>query len=127
MELEHQQPKFTIDDVMRICEGYRINCNGRIVPGYPLRYNTPISLAEIPMINDCVEWITKNATPRKTTNNNYGSYYLKHVIERACGRYICNGACIVAAIICGYSSIEWEGPNGYFRMAIPKKILRGGY
>lgn len=127
MASTEQESSFDMLTVKRVCEGYNINCNGKIVPGYPLRYNTPIGEPEFQMIVDCVDWINKNATPRKTTNKNHGSYYLKHVVERACGRYICNGTFIVAAIICGYSSIVWEGPNGYFKMAIQKESLRRGY
>lgn len=125
--ISQQKPQFTFNDVMRICEGYKINCNGRIISGNPMRYNTPISLAEIPMINDCIDWFTKNATPRKKMNHNYGSYYLKHVIERDCGRYICNGACIVAGIICGYRCGLWYGPNCCFNIKINKGAIYRGY
>lgn len=114
-------------DVNALCVAYDINCNGKRVWGYGQRYDTPIGKPEYQMIQDCITWLVLNTTPSKRQNLKYGSYYLKHVVERACGRYICNGTMIVAAIICGYRCSPWSGPNCYFNIKVNKGAIYRGY
>lgn len=115
-------------DVEALCKSYDINCNGRRVKGYGQRYDTPIGKPEYQMIQDCINWLVLNTTPSKRQNTNIGSsYHLKHVVERACGRYVCNGTMIVAAIICGYRCGPWSGPNCYFNIKVNKGVINRGY
>jgi len=67
----------------------------------------------------CIAWLQEHAKPRKRVNNaiGKGSYSLKHVVERAAGHYVTNGAFILAAHRLGYVVIP-EGPrspNAHFR------------
>lgn len=115
-------------DVNALCKTYDINCNGRRVKGYGQRYDTPIGKPEYQMIQDCIDWLVLNTTKSKRQNTNLGSsYYLKHVVERACGRYVCNGCMIIAGIICGYRVGPWSGPNCYFNIKVNKGAIFRGY
>ena len=58
----------------------------------------------------CLCWLADHAIPPRA-----GSYRLKHIIERWAGRYISNGACIVAMLITGQSHLRGIGsPNCTF-------------
>ncbi len=66
----------------------------------------------------CKEWITRFCKPRKTPSR-WGSYGLKHVVERFYSGpgqrgYVSNGALIAAAIACGYEPLNVNGPNAEF-------------
>lgn len=55
-------------------------------------------------------WLRANVTPIKTPKVN--SYYMKHVVETAIGRYVSNGQLIAAALIAGYShQYGTDSPN----------------
>lgn len=56
----------------------------------------------------CLRWLTDHCVPPSV-----GSYRLKHIIERWAGRYISNGACIVAMLITGQSHLR-SGTNCTF-------------
>lgn len=73
-------------------------------------------------IDLCKIWIATWTGPRKTVNLDYGSYFLKHVVERWSGEYIPNGAFIAAAIEFGCKYIR-QGPNARFNLSykLPKK------
>ncbi|WP_168566852.1 hypothetical protein [Crateriforma spongiae] len=47
-----------------------------------------------------VEWLTRRCKPIKTPRHN--SYVVKHCCERWAGRYVSNGAMIIAAERCGF-------------------------
>lgn len=49
------------------------------------------------------------------------SYWLKHVIEKAMGQYISNGATIKAAIDLGIDVVveDGDGPNGFIAVSYP--------
>jgi hypothetical protein len=67
----------------------------------------------------CEDWsdepiLTAMAALRKcdkTKHATIGSYSLKHIIERAVGRYIANGDVVVAAIALGFFVKPSYGPN----------------
>lgn len=74
-------------------------------------------------------WLLEYTEPLPTIQVAPGSYGLKHVCERAVGRYISNGALIAAAIELGY---RWrrgmrKSPNAVFafRMKVEGKRKRG--
>lgn len=55
-------------------------------------------------------WLRANVTPIKTPKVN--SYYMKHVVETAIGRYVSNGQLIAAALIAGYThQYGTDSPN----------------
>lgn len=67
-------------------------------------------------------WVKSNCEERKTTNKNFGSYWIKHRIEHATNLYISNGSCIAAFILEGYKvnrPTGW-GPNCAFNMKFLK-------
>lgn len=64
----------------------------------------------------CRAWLDEWSRPRKTINGDYGSYFLKHVVERWCGEYIPNGAFIAAAIESGCDYVR-QGPNARFNLS----------
>lgn len=47
-----------------------------------------------------VDWLA-TLTPRKTATDGPSSYGLKHIMERATGTYVTNGAFITAALLLG--------------------------
>ena len=64
----------------------------------------------------CKKWIKKWITPRKTINEEMGSYKLKHAVEKDVKDHVPNGAFIKAALELGYD-YRIEGPNAYFNMS----------
>lgn len=66
------------------------------------------------MVMETAAWLRENITPIKTPT--VGSYSMKHVMERATGRYVTNGAFIAAALIAGYT-FKYEAPNVLFGMS----------
>lgn len=80
----------------------------------------PIAYPVIPeQVELCKQWIQEFCTPR-TTPNQFGSYTLKHVVERHFGTYISNGAFIAAADAQGYAPEQGRphSPNGTFKFWI---------
>jgi len=73
-------------------------------------------LAETEAFDLCLEWL-KDVRHTKGISRRYGSYALKHWVERASGVYIPNGVFIAAAIHAGYR-VERIGdsPNAFFNM-----------
>ena len=73
---------------------------------------------EIPTqeVNLCKKWIESWITPKKSISKEYGSYHLKHAVERNSNEYISNGAFIAAAIELNYKYIQ-DGPNAHFNMS----------
>lgn len=61
-------------------------------------------------IFETAEWLRDHLTPIKTPGVN--SYRLKHIVERALGRYVTNGEVIAAALIVGY-------PHHYLGVSSP--------
>jgi hypothetical protein len=61
------------------------------------------------------QWLRENVRPIKTPKQ--GSYGMKHVVERAIGRYVANGELIAAALMTGYPMGPVEGPNTVFGMS----------
>jgi hypothetical protein len=60
-------------------------------------------------------WLRENIAPIKTPT--VGSYGMKHVVERAIGKYVTNGEFIAAALIAGYAFKYTDGPNPLFGMS----------
>ncbi|MGH3947502.1 MAG: hypothetical protein ACRDSE_00020 [Pseudonocardiaceae bacterium] len=54
-------------------------------------------------------WLRENVRPIKTPT--VGSYGMKHVVERAIGKYVTNGEFIAAALMAGYAFKHTDGPN----------------
>ncbi|MCX5124147.1 hypothetical protein [Streptomyces sp. NBC_00347] len=72
-------------------------------------------------VMETVAWLRENIAPIKTPTA--GSYSVKHVMERATGRYVMNGEFIAAALIAGYT-FTYAQPNVLFGMSArdPKRI-----
>lgn len=70
-------------------------------------------------VEEVGEWLRHNIVPRKTLNDDAHSYGLKHVAERAMGKYVSNGELIAAAIIAGYpyGRPRFGSPNTVFGMS----------
>jgi hypothetical protein len=66
------------------------------------------------MVLETAAWLRENITPIKTPT--VGSYGMKHVMERATGRYVTNGEFIAAALIVGYT-FKYTEPNVLFGMS----------
>lgn len=60
-------------------------------------------------------WLRENVAPIKTPT--VTSYGMKHVVERAIGKYVTNGEFIAAALIAGYAFKYTAGPNPLFGMS----------
>lgn len=77
------------------------------------------------MVSDAIIWLAlRPISPRRT------SYGLKHAAEAEIGRYITNGAFIVAAILVGYKPSHLDGgPNCGFHRPRSRELhhsLQGG-
>lgn len=84
-----------------------------------------IKESTLPEVLRCVDYINKYIEPRKTINFNFSSYYLKHRVEEMPGSdYVCNGAFIIAAILCGYRTAPTSnGMNSYHNMKLKKGVV----
>jgi hypothetical protein len=71
---------------------YTVNAHGLCWSGKPGQPHAAPDSAQIDLCRSFLSGCDSTKTGR------YGSYALKHVIERAVGRYISNGACIQAAV-----------------------------
>jgi hypothetical protein len=67
-------------------------------------------------VNECLDWLS-DIRMIKTICYSRGSYGLKHDVENDCGRYISNGAFIMAALMRGYPMRRNDGPNAWFAMS----------
>jgi hypothetical protein len=96
---------------------------GLCTPGDENFDRTPPDPREVEI---CKRWLRRNAAPRKTMNPRSHSYCLKHVVERAAGNYVTNGALISAAIEIGYRCKRIRGgPNAIFNMTLTEAIEDG--
>ncbi|MGW3933608.1 hypothetical protein ACWECC_36860 [Streptomyces microflavus] len=68
----------------------------------------------VAMVTETAAWLREKITPIKTPT--VSSYTVKHVMERATGRYVTNGELIAAALIVGYT-FKYEQPNVLFGMS----------
>jgi hypothetical protein len=66
------------------------------------------------MVMETAAWLRENITPIKTPT--VSSYTVKHVMERATGRYVTNGEFIAAALVAGYT-FKYDQPNVLFGMS----------
>jgi hypothetical protein len=69
-----------------------------------------------PTVLEIGAWLRENIRPIKTPS--VGSYGMKHLVERAIGKYVTNGEFIAAALISGYSFKYRGGPNMQFGMSL---------
>ncbi|WP_019311232.1 hypothetical protein [Kocuria rhizophila] len=60
-------------------------------------------------------WLIENIAPIKTPT--VGSYHMKHVVEKAIGKYVSNGELIAAALVAGYAFKYTDGPNPLLGMS----------
>lgn len=75
----------------------------------------------------CARWLRECAVPVARVVDFRTSYYLKHVVEWWCKKYVSNDAFIEAARRAGYR-IEMSGPNAYLNLKVVKPTeeeLRG--
>jgi hypothetical protein len=81
---------------------------------YGVDYNSAPSPTQL---DDCKQWLLTYAKKtRRPDGKCLNSYYLKHVVERAVGHYISNGALIQAAIALGFEYSLIDGPNALFHI-----------
>lgn len=66
-------------------------------------------------VRQIADWLRANVTPIKTPT--VGSYGMKHIAEKAIGRYVSNGELIAAALTVGYTYRHNDGPNAEFGMS----------
>jgi len=66
------------------------------------------------------EWLN-HVGKAKSINGRDSSYGLKHVVEKATGKYCSNGEFICAAIHMGFK-FRRHGPNADFNMSVPDLI-----
>ena len=73
----------------------------------------------LPDIVAAHDWLVANIAKTKTPpHNGLGSYTVKHIAERALGRYISNGQLIAAALLAGYPMRQHhDSPNPTFAMS----------
>ena len=95
-------------------EKIKITANGFEIPG-----NKSYGPPDPEQVRLCVKWIEENTKVLKTIRPNAGSYYLKHVVEKAYETYISNGAFIQAAIEVGFR-FERDRLNATFNMGFVK-------
>lgn len=76
----------------------------------------PVQPADRDEVDMARAWILVHGREVDRVNDEYTSYTLKHRAEDWCGRYIGNGAFIIAAIGLGYR-FEADGINARFNMA----------
>lgn len=94
----------------------------------------------------CVAWLRTYARPIKTISRRFGSYALKHLVERDsirpgvayamtdrhgrpwqhCARYVSNGAFLTAARVEGYrlQPRGFSSPNAWLNISLPRGHLR---
>lgn len=112
-----QYPQITLDVIKNIGEKYKIDERGFTHDlDDDVRY--AIKESTLPEVIRCVDFIDVSIEPRKTFNFKMSSYWFKHRVEEIPGTvYICNGAFIIAAILCGYRTRPTSnGVNSYHNM-----------
>jgi hypothetical protein len=87
---------------------------------YDKKYGKVVEPVDIEEVKLCKQWLLRKARKRKTINTNYSSYGLKHRVEDTYGKYVSNGAFIVAAMELGYEvkPTDFDSPNGNFNISI---------
>lgn len=93
-----------------------------IQPEATLRINHPDEFFKLSVGQRAtlVDWIKTHITPRKTKNNRYSSYGLKHFFEEDRehgGFYVTNGAFKGAMRVCGYSTDFELNTNWVYRIS----------
>jgi hypothetical protein len=77
------------------------------------------SRATLAASDDDVQWVAKwlieEISPIATPT--VSSYAMKHVMERATGKYVSNGAFIAGALVAGYAMTYTDDPNPLFGMS----------
>ncbi len=106
--------------------GVAVNCNGAFVTGMDAtKFGSAIlgSKPEAEEIAEAAALFSHYEGFEAGSCSIVSSYALKHLVERqAGGRYISNGACIVAAAFAGFSqSFSTDSMNS--RIAVPKPLL----
>src|SRR5713226_1791771 len=70
-------------------------------------------------VDACKQWLLKYAKKRRLTEDTcLSSYYMKHVVERAVGHYVSNGAFIQAAVELGFEHSRVAGLNAAFHIEL---------
>ncbi len=65
------------------------------------------------------QWLNENVNKGITARKWYSSYYLKHIVEKAAGKYVTNGAFIKAALDMGLPfKYSGETPNVNFKIKL---------
>lgn len=63
-------------------------------------------------------WVYLFVSPRKTKNNKFSSYSIKHWIERYIGHYITNNQAKDIMLQCGYEPVNPNVLNWYYKVNI---------
>ena len=83
---------------------FRFGFKTGVKPGVPLeRANVEI----------VATWVAQHFQKSKKLCKTTSSYGLKHVVERATGKYVGNGELIAAMLMCGFE-YEKDGINAFF-------------
>lgn len=110
--------KITLDIVRSAADAYGVDCLGFI----GTRNEVPFGESEVAMVEECCKWLVKNTIVAKTGSSSTTSYYLKHLVERASGTYITNGAMIVAGILLGFRIKRVNELNAHFNMRMQRGL-----
>jgi hypothetical protein len=112
-QIKHQGTTYDITDFGLATNLYREWKRGR---GDSLDHLYPPHEGEVEI---CQDWLKQYARKRKTINERSSSYGLKHIVERAMGTYVSNGAFLLAAYRAGYTIVP-DGPlnpNAHFNIS----------
>jgi len=77
-------------------------------------YGEPIDMPTVEMVREFIRTYYK---PLKSINYDYGSYYIKHQIQRELGIYVSNGDAIAAFCLEGFKHVPFH-MNAYFNVKV---------
>ena len=102
------------DDVARVLgELPDLGVLGFADPGQPPQRATAFGADFVGQVDTAVKFIRARGLALAA-----GSYTTKHQVERTAGRYVSNGALIVAAVLTGHRPVRHrQGPNCKFERA----------
>ncbi len=85
---------------------------------------------DMEVVENVRQFIRTYYKPIKSINYDYGSYYIKHQIQREIGYYVSNGEAIAAFCLEGYKHLPYR-KNAYFNVKVsiikPWRNNRRGY
>lgn len=115
-KLKEEVARILADDESLVTNGTGYNFAKKGTAKYVMDRAEFFTDRELRMVEVCLKWLESFPKEKKIFKN-YGSYALKHVVEKAAGEYVHNGAFIVAARIAGFRD-DGEVPNPHFNIKV---------